>query len=148
MQKNVFNIAQKATVPVFCGYSVLKNFGTLRWHGSCKWPCKQANRNHAGNCYKSNELMWPRTCTCSPLLFLQNSGCFPLFLTDEGCRLGALGWNLVEFRYSEPKITLLATITQLQPMHEVPFQTPPASDFSFLVALQPQLFDKAEQLDA
>lgn len=33
-------------------------------------------------------------------------------------------------------------------MHEVPFQIPPASEFSFLVALQPQLFDKAKQLNA
>lgn len=50
--------------------------------------------------------------------------------------------------HSLGKITLLATIAQLQPMHEVSFEIPPASEFFFLVALQPQLFDKAKQLDA
>lgn len=109
-EKKVFTIALKATVPVFCGFSVLKHFGTSRWHGSCTWPCKQASRNQAGNFYMNNELTCPRTCMCSPLLFLQTSGCFSLFLTYEGCRLGALGWNCVEFRCSEPQITLLAPI--------------------------------------
>lgn len=33
-------------------------------------------------------------------------------------------------------------------MHEVHFQIPPAPEISFLVALQPQLFDKTKHLDA
>lgn len=84
--------------------------------------------------------MCPQTCMCSLPLFLQISGCFHLFLTDDECSFR------LELRYSEPKN--LATIAQVQPMHEIHFQIPPASEFSFLVALQPQLFDRTKHLDA
>lgn len=84
--------------------------------------------------------MCPQTCMCSLPLFLQISGCFNLFLIDDECSFR------LELRYSEPKN--LATIAQVQPMHEIHFQIPPASEFSFLVALQPQLFDRTKHLDA
>lgn len=68
---------------------------------------------------------------CAHLSYSYNPPSVLLFFsTDVRCTLGALDWNWVKFRLSESKITLLTTTAQLQPMHEVPFHIPPASDYS------------------
>lgn len=74
---------------------------------------------------------WLVPSTCAHLSYFYNPpGVFLFFSTGVRCTLWALDWNWVKFRLSDSKTTLLTTIAQLQPMHEVPFHIPPASHYS------------------